>query len=94
MALNASASSPTSSQRPVQSTRVSYSPWPNFRTASAMSLRGRVIRREVTEVVIKAMSMTTTEVKRKIEAKARHISVMLAALAATKTMPAMTCCPL
>ena len=65
MALKASASSPTSSHRPVQSTRVSYSPWPNFRTASAMSLRGRVILREVTEVVMKAMSMTTTDVKRR-----------------------------
>ena len=94
MALKASASSPTSSHRPLQSTRVSYSPWPNFRTASAMSLRGRVIFREVTEVVTKAMSMTTTEVKRKMEAKARQISVMLADSAATKTMPAMTSWPL
>lgn len=92
MALNASASSPTSSQRPPQLTRVSYSPCPNFRTASAISLRGRVIRREVTELVIKATSMTTTAVKRKMLAKARHISVMLPASAETKTR-ATTCWP-
>ena len=92
MALKASASSPTSSQRPPQLTRVSYSPCPNFRTASAISLRGRVIRREVTELVIKATSMTTTAAKRKMLAKARHISVMLPASAETKTR-ATTCWP-
>ena len=55
-------------------------------------MRGRVIRREVTELVIKATSMTTTAVKRKMVAKARHISVMLPASAETKTR-ATTCWP-
>ena len=93
MALKASASSPTSSQRPPQSTRVWYSPWPNFRTASAMVLSGWVIFLVVTELVRKASSITTTEVNRNILAKLRHISTRSEASAATRTMPAIMVLP-
>ena len=93
MALKAVASSPTSSQRSQEPlTRTSNSPWPNLRAASAISFRGLVCRREVTELVIKAMSSTTMEVKKKMLAKARHISVRLAVSAATKTMPNSLSC--
>ena len=87
MLLKASASSPTSSLRLPTSTRVSNSPRPNFRAASAMSLRGLVWLREVTEVAMKARHMTTTAVKKKMVIKARHSSVMLPVSAATSTSP-------
>ena len=46
---------------------------------------GRVWWREVTELLMKAMHSTPTAVKRKMVATARHSSVRLEVLAATKT---------
>ena len=87
MALNASASSPTSSLRFPTSTRTSRSPWPNCRAAAAISLLGLDWRRLVTELMMAAMRMTAPAVTRKIPARSFHMPLISAASQDTSTSP-------
>ncbi len=87
MALNASASSPTSSRRAPTSTRTSSWPRPNCRAAAAISLMGWDWRILVTELMMAAMSTTARVVTSRMANRSRHTLLMLEAEQDTSTSP-------
>ena len=87
MALNASASSPTSSRRLPTSTRTSSRPRPNCRAAAAISLMAWDWRILVTELMMAAMRTTARAVTSRMPDRSRHTPLMLDAEEDTSTSP-------